>query len=88
MTKYIMRNSTYIFRNNVAATFDESVCTCSQCQIDRRTRRTTERNHIFQFLQVILFRETCSKHYINNISFYLFIQINLTNHLSCFQNLF
>ena len=37
VTQYIMCHSTHIFRNNITATFDESITAGSQCQVYGRT---------------------------------------------------
>ena len=87
MAQYVMSHGTNIFRNHITTTFDESISTGSQRQIDRGTGRTTETNHIFQFLQIIFLRITGSKYNINNVAFNLLIQIYLTNNFTCFNNL-
>ena len=86
MTKNIMSNGSYIFRNDIASSLDESVCTGSLTKTDTCTRTTTKGNHRLQFLQTVVLWETCSEYDISNILLNLLVNIHLTNNLTSFDD--
>ena len=82
-----MCHSTYVFRNNVTTTLDESITTSCQRQIDGSTRWATKSNHILQFLQIVFLRIAGCKYNIDNVFLNFLIQIYLTHNFTSFDDL-
>ncbi len=83
-----MSHGTHVFRNHITTALDERIATSGQSQVDGSTWRTAETNHVLQVLQTVLFRIAGSEHDVGNVLFNLFVQINLTNHLAGFHDVF
>ena len=77
-----MGNSADIFGDDIATTFDEGVGLRCQCQVDGGTRRAAIADHVGEFLQLVVARETRGEHDVGDIVLNLLVEIDLTAHLT------
>ena len=87
MAQNIVAYGTHILRDNISATTDEGVCSCSLRQRDTCTRRTSVGNQRLQLLEVVRCRLTGCKDDIDDILLDLLVHIDILNHLACLDDI-
>ena len=77
-----MTHGTHILWDDIATTLDEGIGLGCTRKRDRGTWRCSTLYHLLETLQLILVRITCRKDYINYVTLYLLVHVDLSHHLT------
>ena len=84
--QHIMGYGTHVLGDDIPPLLQECVSPRSECQINRRTRRTAECDEPLQIIEAIACRSTGGEDYIDDLLLDFLIYIYLADHLAGFHD--